>query len=177
VNIELSPLHRADLSLAGFLLHNRWPDSMREWAQLLTLAVRIAAVPGTVPTSEVFATRDESPGRGGGEVVGQAERVVGIVDSAGHAIGPEAPEPGSLHDRHALMVLHPPAETVPSMPDEQDSASGCLLLPGIPEIGLEHRAAWVEADREGNVSRLVGQADVDLLSDPDLAVLSTFRAA
>lgn len=168
--VELSPLHRADLSLAGFLLHNRWPDTMREWAQLLVLAVRIAAVPGTVPTSEIFATRGEAP-----EV--STPNVVGVVEFAGRALGPESPEPGSLSDAHALMVLHPPQETVATMPQDEESASGCLLLPGIPELGLEHRAAWVEADRDGTVNRLEGRSDVDLLSDPDLAVLSTFRAA
>jgi hypothetical protein len=99
------------------------------------------------------------------------------VECAGTALGPTSPQPGSLRDVHALMVLHPPQETVATMPDDADSASGCLLLPGIPELGLDHRAAWVEADREGMVNRLEGRANVDLLSDPDLAVLSTFRAA
>ncbi len=168
--VELSPLHRSDLSLAGFLLHNRWPDTMREWAQLLVLAVRIAAVPGTVPTSEIFATRDDKP-----ELPSQD--VVGFVECAGRALGPDAPAPGSLHSAHALMVLHPPQETVATMPDDEDSASGCLFLPGIPELGLEHRAAWVEADQEGNVNRLLGRANVDPAADPDLAVLATFRAA
>jgi hypothetical protein len=168
--VELSPLHRTDLSLAGFLLHNRWPDSMREWAQLLVLAVRIAAVPGTVPTSGIFATRDQAP-----ELA--APDVVGFVACAGRALGPDAPAPGSLRSAHALMVLHPPAETVASMPDDSGSASGCLFLPGIPELGLDHRAAWVEADSEGTVNRLVGLANVDPSSDPDLAVLASFRAA
>ncbi len=41
VQIEVSPFHRADLSLAGLLLHGRWPDSVGEWSQVLALAVRI----------------------------------------------------------------------------------------------------------------------------------------
>jgi hypothetical protein len=168
--VELSPLHRSDLSLAGFLLHNRWPDNLREWSQLLALAVRIAAVPGTVPSSEVFAGRDDTSGV-------DFSHVVGVVESAGRAIGPQAPAPGSLIAAPVLIVLHPPQETVPSTPDGEGCASGCLFLPGIPELGLDHRAAWVEADRDGNVNRLIGLTDVNPSSDPDLAVLATFRAA
>jgi hypothetical protein len=168
--VELSPFHRADLSLAGFLLHHRWPDNLREWNQLLVLAVRMAAVPGIVPRSEVFASKDEAPEVPSGDVVG-------IVACAGNAIGPDAPAPGSLRATHAVMVLHPPDETVPTMPADDDVASGCLFLPGIPELGLDHRATWVEADREGNVGRLVSRGPVDPWADPDLAVLATLLAA
>jgi hypothetical protein len=72
---------------------------------------------------------------------------------AGNAIGPDAPAPGSLHNVHAVMVLHPPQETVPTLPEDDGVASGCLFLPGIPELGLFHRATWVEADRDGNGRR------------------------
>ena len=87
VQIEVSPFHRADLSLAGLLLHGRWPDSVGEWAQVLALAVRIAAVPGTVPTTEVFRARDDVP-------VDAAGEPVGVVACEGPAIGDDAPEPG-----------------------------------------------------------------------------------
>lgn len=168
--IELSPFHRPDLSLAGFLLHRRWPDNLREWSQLLVLAVRIAAVPGTVPTSEVFASREDAPET-------PSNDVVGVVADAGHVLGPDAPAPGSLLSPHAVMVLHPPGETIPTLPEDEGLASGCLFLPGIPELGLEHRATWVEADKDGNVSRLISQASVDPWTDPDLAVLATLIAA
>ena len=168
--VELSPFHRSDLSLAGFLLHRRWPDNLREWNQLLVLAVRMAAVPGIVPRSEVFASNDEAPDIAPSDVVG-------VVACAGHAIGPDAAAPGSLGHVHAVMVLHPPQETVPTMPEDEGVASGCLFLPGIPELGLGHRATWVEADRDGNVGRLVSQGPVDPWADPDLAVLATLLAA
>lgn len=169
--IELSPFHRKDLTLAGFLLHNRWPDNMREWGQLMVLATRIAAVPGLVRTSEVFKTDEDEP-----PVLENAD-IVGVVSDAGPVLGDEAPEAGSIARPHALLVLHPPDETVPSLAEDEGMASGCLLLPGLPDLGLAHRAMWVEADSEGNVGRLVSREDVGQLDDPDVAVLATLMAA
>jgi len=170
--IEISPFHRSDYSLAGLLLHGRWPESVREWAQLLVLAVRIAAVPGTVPTTEVFRARDDVPLQAAGNPVG-------LVSCEGPAIGADAPAPGSFAEAAppALLVLHPPSQTTPDLPEDEGAASGCLLLPGIPQLGLDHRAAWVHADASGYVSRMVRATGVDPMSDPDLAVLASLLAA
>jgi hypothetical protein len=170
--VEISAFHRRDLSLAGFLLHGRWPDSTREWSQVLALAVGVAAVPGLLPTTTVFKATDQRPD------VGQS-RAVGVMAFAGPVLGDEAPGPGSLADPRppALFVLHPPAETRPSLPEVEGAASGVLWLPGVPELGLEHRAAWVEAEADGTVTRLVSAVDVDPWSDADLAVLATLVAA
>ena len=172
VPIEVSPFHNRDLSLAGLLLHGRWPDSIREWAQVLTLAVRMAAVPGIVPTTEVFRARDDVSVSAEGEPVG-------VVACEGPAVGDAAPGPGAFQSASppALMVLHPPSETFVEFPEDEGAASGCLLLPGIPDLGLEHRAAWVQADASGNVSRLLRANAVDPMDDPDLAVLATLVAA
>ncbi len=172
VPIQISPFHHADLSLAGLLLHGRWPESVGEWSQLLVLAVRLAAVPGTVPTTEVFRARDD--------VLPEAQgSPVGVVALEGPAIGDSAPPPGSFADAAppALIVLHPPSQTIPDLPEDEGAASGCLLLPGIHTLGLDHRAAWVHADAAGHVSRMVRAAGVDPMSDPDLAVLATLLAA
>ncbi len=56
-------------------------------------------------------------------------------------------------------------------------ASGCVLLPGAPHLGLDHRAAWVEVEPEGTVTRLVSCRSVDPLQDVDTAVLSLLMAA
>lgn len=172
VQIQVSPFHNRDLSLAGLLLHGRWPETVREWAQVLTLAVRMAAVPGIVPTSEVFRARDDV------DVTAEGEPV-GVVACEGPAVGEKAPEPGAFQSASppALMVLHPPSETIVEFPEDEGAASGCLLLPGIPDLGLGHRAAWVQADASGNVSRLVRSNGVDPMDDPDLAVLVTLLAA
>ena len=169
--IELSPFHRKDLTLAGFLLHNRWPENMREWGQFMVLATRIAAVPGLVRTSEVFASDDSDP------PVLDTGDVVGVVSDAGPVLGDEAPLVGSLARPHALLVLHPPEETVPTLAEDDGMASGCLFLPGLPDLGMPHRAMWVEADGDGNVGRLVSRDDVCRLDDPDVAVLATLMAA
>lgn len=172
VPIQVSPFHHSDLSLAGLLLHGRWPESVREWSQVLVLAVRIAAVPGTVPTTEVFRARDDVPVEAEGQPVG-------VVACEGPAMGEDAPAPGSfaITVPPALLVLHPPSQTLIDLPEDEGAASGCLLLPGIPELGLEHRAAWVHADASGHVSRMVRASGMDPMSDPDLAVLATLLAA
>lgn len=164
--VEVSPFHRRDLSLAGFLLHGRWPESTLEWSQVLTLAVRIAAVPGVLATTTVFRATDSTPTSGD-------THAVGAMASAGPVLGDEAPQPGSLGGAPALFLLHPPSETQASLPEAEGAASGVVWLPGLPELGLEHRAAWVEAEPDGTISRLVSAMNVDLWQDPDLAVLAT----
>lgn len=170
--VEVSAFHRRDLSLAGFLLHGRWPDSTWEWSQVLAWAVRIAAVPGLLQTTTVFRATDQKP------AVGDTH-AVGVMASAGPVLGKDAPEPGSLADPRpsALFILHPPSETTSSLPEIEDAASGVIWLPGLPELGLEHRAAWVEAEPDGTVTRLVSAVHVDPWQDADLAVLATLVAA
>uniref|UniRef100_UPI0038B4860A peptidase n=1 Tax=Prescottella defluvii TaxID=1323361 RepID=UPI0038B4860A len=86
------------------------------------------------------------PGRGGPAV------------PRGRCAGPRPP---------ALLVLHPPAETVPSLPECSGVASGCVLLPGLPHLGLDHRAAWVEAEADGTVTSMISRVGIDPISDPD----------
>lgn len=165
--VEVSAFHRRDFSLAGFLLHGRWPDSTLEWSQVLTLAVRIAAVPGLLATTTVFRATDTTPE--------QTATAVGAMASAGPVL---QAEPGSLAapPPPALFILHPPSETRASLPEAEGAASGVVWLPGLPDLGLEHRAAWVEAEPDGTISRLVSAVDVDPWQDPDLAVLATLVA-
>lgn len=170
--VEVSPFHRRDLSLAGFLLHGRWPESTLEWSQVLTLAVRVAAVPGLLATTTVFRATETTP-------PGGQTPAVGAMASAGPVLGDEAPEPGSLSEPRpsALFILHPPSETFASLPEAEGAASGVVWLLGLPELGLEHRAAWVEAEPDGTISRLVSAMNVDPWQDPDLAVLATLVSA
>lgn len=171
-SVHVSPFMRPDYSLAGFVISGRWPDSTREWAQFLALAVRIAAHPGTLPRTSVFRSVDDLPDE-------PQPDTVGLVTLAGPVIGADAPRPGELATPlpAALFVLHPPAETTPSTPESAGAASGALLLPGVPHLGLEHRATWVEAEADGTVTRLVSRVGVDPAEDPDIAVLATLLAA
>jgi hypothetical protein len=52
-----------------------------------------------------------------------------------------------------------------------------VLLPGVPHLGLDHRAAWVEAEADGTVTKLLSRVGVDPREDPDIAVLATLCAA
>lgn len=169
--VEVAPLHREG-RLAGFVLLGRWPDDTLEWTRVLLLAVQVAAVPGMLPGgSTVFRVAEEVPD-------GPPPGAVGLVLAEGPILGEEHLEPGRFADHvpAGLAVLHPPGSTIASVP-EYETASGCLLLPGVPDLGLDHRAAWVEADALGHVTRLASKAMVDLQADADTAALSLLLAA
>ena len=133
--IEIAPFHSRGC-LKGFVVSGRWPDSTKEWAQLLMVAVRIASLPGLLSTTTIFGAREELP---------------------------EEPVP--------------PSETMPSLPECTGAASGCVLLPGLPHLGLEHRAAWVEAEADGTVTSMVSRVGIDPISHPDTAILAMLLAA
>lgn len=169
-SVEISPLQSRG-SLYGFMVSGRWPDNTVEWAQFLVLAVRMAAVPGLLPITTVFSVRDEVPDDPG-------HGAVGLVVAEGTLIGDRALAPGLFGHPYpaGLVVLHPPSITRSSTP-EIDVASGCVFLPGLPLLGLTHRAAWVSAGRDGTVTHLVSEGDVDPASNPDTAALSVLLAA
>ncbi|MBH0121068.1 peptidase [Rhodococcus sp. NPDC003382] len=169
--IELAAFQAAG-SLRGFVVSGRWPETTREWTQLLAMTVRVASLPGLLPTSTVFGVREELPDD-------PAPGTVGLVVAEGPVLGEEAVEPGRFaeHQPPALIMLHPPSETTPSLPENVGVASGCVLLPGLPHLGLEHRAAWVEAEADGTVTSLVSRVGVDPNSDPDTAILAMLLAA
>ena len=73
-------------------------------------------------------------------------------------------------------MLHPPKSTLASVP-EYEVASGCVFLPGIPYLGLDHRAAWVQADVDGTVTQLVSRSGVDPAGNADTAALALLLAA
>ncbi len=170
--VHVAPLQRSGGELGGFLVAGRWPETTREWAQVLLLAVRLAAVPGMVPTTVVLRAVDEVPRT-------DHPAAVGMIAMAGPVIGDGAPVPGAFAVPFpaAVLLLHPPAESRPTLPESAGSASGCVLLPGLPHLGMEHRAAWVEAEADGTMSQLVSRVGVDPASHPDTAVLAMLLAA
>jgi hypothetical protein len=169
-NVEVAAFHGRDRRLSGFVVSGRWPASTREWAQFLALAVRLAAVPGLLTTTSIFRAVEEKPDD-------PEPGTVGLVTWAGPVLGEGAPRPGQLASSPALLLLHPPAESRPSTPEVVGAASGCVLLPGLPHLGLEHRAAWVEAEMDGTVTRLISQVGVNPAMDPDTAILAMLLAA
>lgn len=169
--IEVAPFH-ARGKLRGFVIFGRWPDSTKEWTQLLSIAVRVASLPGLLTTTTVFGTREEladNPGPG----------TAGLLIAEGTLSGESSLPPGhfAAHQPSALLMLHPPSETIPSLPECRGAASGCVLLPGLPHLGLEHRAAWVEAESDGTVTSMVSRVGVDPVSHPDTAILAMLLAA
>src|SRR5882757_9149581 len=55
--VEVAPFHSGG-SLKGFVVSGRWPDSTKEWAQLLMVAVRVASLPGLLATTTIFGVRE-----------------------------------------------------------------------------------------------------------------------
>jgi uncharacterized protein (TIGR02996 family) len=79
--------------------------------------------------------------------------------------------------REAVQLGDLASETTPSLPECLGAASGCVLLPGLPHLGLDHRAAWVEAESDGTVTSMVSRVGIDPISDPDTAILAMLLAA
>lgn len=169
--IEVAPL-QSHGELCGFLLVGRWPATTLEWTRVLTLAVRVAAMPSMLPTTTVFRVREDVP-------TDPPVGAVGVLLAEGILTGSDALAPGQFADPQppGLMVLHPPAETRASLPEVKDVASGCVLLPGLPWLGLDHRASWVEATSGGTVTSMVTRSGVDPEADADTAVLAMLMAA
>ena len=169
--VEVAAYHGGG-SLRGFVVSGRWPENTREWAQFLLIAVRLAAVPGLVPTTTVFRAVEDVP-------EDPRPGTVGLVTSEGPVVGRHAVGPGRFAGATppALILLHPPQESRPSSPEVVGAASGCVLLPGLPHLGLGHRAAWVEVEADGTITRLLAQVEVNPLADPDTAVLAMLLAA
>jgi len=170
-SVGIAPLHRSGEGLAGFLVSGRWPDSTREWVQLLTLAVRVATTPGLLPTTSLFSATERRPD---GDGVPDA---VGLVRLVGRALDPSATSSRPQEPPVALLLLHPPCESPSTTPEVAGVASGCVLLPGAPHLGLDHRAAWVEAEPDGTVTRLLSLRGIDPSQDVDTAVLALLMAA
>jgi len=169
--IEVAPFHSRG-ALKGFVVSGRWPNSTKEWAQLLMVAVRVASLPGLLATTTIFGVREELPDK-------PQPGTVGLVLAEGTVVGESAVPPGHFADKQppALLMLHPPSETTPSLPECSGAASGCVLLPGLPHLGLEHRAAWVEAESDGTITSMVSRVGVDPISHPDTAILAMLLAA
>lgn len=168
-NVEIAPFAGRGRALAGFVVCGRWPNRTKEWAEVLTLIVRLAAVPGIVPQTTVFHTSEDKH-----RVSGDVQDAVGLMIVDGPIVGDGAIEPGAFSDRtpHAAMLLHPVG-----VGTDDEAASGCVLLPGVPHLGLGHRAVWVDAHADGTVTRLVARDDADVENDPDTAVLAMLLAA
>lgn len=169
--VEVAPI-QAGGTLRGFMLVGRWPDDTVEWTQFLLLAVRLAAVPHLLPGgSTVFRVVEEVP-------EDSPVHAVGLVMAEGQLVGEHPLRPGQFASAPppGLAVLHPPASTVASVP-EYETASGCLFLPGLPHLGLAHRAAWIEADAHGTVTRLAARDGIDPDDDVDTAALSLLIAS
>lgn len=169
--IEVAP-YNSHGHLQGFAVLGRWPDSTKEWTQLLTVAVRLASLPGLLCTTTIFGTRERSdavtrPG------------TVGMLLAEGTTAGECVIRPGrfAANQPSALVMLHPPSETIPSLPECRGAASGCVLLPGVPHLGLEHRAAWVEVEPDGTITSMVSRVGVDPLRHPDTAILAMLLGA
>ena len=164
--VQVSALQSAG-ELSGFMVSGRWPATTLEWVRLLNIAVQIAAVPGLLSATTVFRVLEDLP-------EDPRPGTIGMVMAEGRVTGADALTPGlfAFCSPPGLFVLHPPAATVPSLPEYADVASGCILLPGIPYLGLDHRAGWVEADHDGHVASMRARSGINPMDDPDTAVLA-----
>lgn len=124
-SVQISAFESAG-ALSGFVVSGRWPENTLEWVKFLVIAVRVASVPGLLPVTTVFRVREELPDE-------PQPGTVGLVLAEGPLIGEHALIPGQFGEPQpsGLLVLHPPSETKPSLPEYDGVASGCVYLPGL----------------------------------------------
>ena len=75
----------------------------------------------------------------------------------------------------ALLILHPAGiQATPDLeePDGLPVAVGALLLPGMPQLGLDHRAAWAAVSIDGEIANMNYTSHAKLTEHQDIAVLS-----
>lgn len=94
--IGVSPFHSRG-ALKGFVISGRWPDSTKEWAQLLMVAVRVASLPGLLSTTTVFGAREELPDE-------PEPGTVGLVLAEGTVFGESAIQPGYFADHQPCIA-------------------------------------------------------------------------
>lgn len=115
--IEIAPFH-AGGSLRGFVVCGRWPDSTKEWMQLLIVTVRIATLPGLLSTTTIFGAREDLPDD-------PAPGMVGLVIAEGTVLGESAVAPGRFAEHQPCGAAHAP----PSVGNQSDTA-------GMPRRGV-----------------------------------------
>ena len=170
--IGIAPFHSRG-ALKGFVVSGRWPDSTKEWAQLLMVAVRVASLPGLLSTTTIFGVREELPDA-------PEPGTVGLVLAEGTVVGESAV-------RARLFRRSPTSRTDDAASALRDHAvaagmrrappPAAYCCPGLPHLGLEHRAAWVEAESDGTITSMVSRVGVDPISHPDTAILAMLLAA
>src|SRR6201995_6143667 len=97
--IEIAPFHSHG-TLRGFVVSGRWPDSTKEWAQVLRVAVRVASYPGLLSTTTIFGAREELPDS-------PQPGTVGLVLAEGTVFGESAIPPGyvAVHQPPSSLML------------------------------------------------------------------------
>jgi hypothetical protein len=115
----------------------------------------VAALPGLVPTTTVFHSVEDVPGT-------PNPGTVGLVTEAGPVFGDGArPRASSPPSPGRSAAAAPTPRERPSTPGDRRRIR-LRPLPGLPHLGLGHRVAWVEAEPDGTVTRLVSRVGVDL---------------
>lgn len=177
--IRVVPQHDG-VRLRGFSVLGRAPEDTVEWAHILLAMVhQVALHPVVLSSSAVFVAvdvpADERP------PADDADHALLVrVALLGPVAGPQAPVAGSVGalDPVGLAVVHPLGAARSTHADtEAPVAAGCLLLPGVPQVGLDHRAAWAEVRDDGELAHIGSSAHADVTRDPDVAVLATLLAA
>lgn len=142
------------------------PQRTSDWMRALVDVLTYVAVRRTLTTSMLYVAEP------GDTTAGLA---VTLVPVAPLLTGLSPATVADLSAAPGWAVLHP-AGTMPT-PDLDEAGSepvavGSLLLPGVPAIGLDHRAAWAAVDISGRVAHMRYTGHVNGSETLDLAVLA-----
>ncbi len=156
------------------------PQKTSEWMKLLVIALSYVALRdpfensmfyhASLPTKYYDEQTDEE-----GESLGAAALFQPLAPAYSSRVGLHAPVEAS-----ALLILHPAGVQVSPDLEEPESlpvAVGGLLLPGLPELGFDHRAAWAAVAIDGSVAGMTYTSHARLNDDQDLAALGALLSS
>lgn len=164
---------------ATFLLSGRpTPQKTSDWMRLLVIVLSYVALKDPFEQSMFYAA--DTPAYRETET-DEGNEVYNGVTAVFHPLAPvfslvSTSRPVTTPaTASAFLVLHPAgAHMHPDLeePDSLPVAGGALLLPGVPELGLDHRAAWAAVSVDGEIANMNYTSHAKLTEHQDIAVLS-----
>ena len=150
-----------DDQLAGYAITGRRPADPSEWACVLASVLHHGVLhPRAIPHPTLFAIDDAT------DIDSPEPDLLAVVHPIG-AVLEQDQLPELLMTPLAVAVAHPLPRYAPG-----ERSHGCLLIPGMPQLGMSPQAAWASVAVTGEITQLRSRSDISVGLDVDLTVLS-----
>lgn len=146
------------------------PERTSDWMRILVSVLSYVAKTDIIHSSMLYAA---NPGPHQNSIAAVFEPIAPTFE-----LGTVQDQLETLPSTYAAFVLlHPPGEeTLPDLdePEALPAATGSLLLPGVPDLGLDHRATWAGVSADGLIAYMHFTTHAKLTETTDLYILKSF---